>query len=178
MEYNTLNGKSYTFITIVGAGRRNTTNIVIGILRAKDTEEFYCTVTMTTNRYVARRMEITILILSTVIVVNLKKRKQHSTDETKWETRRITVVSHFFHRFQCEQVKHHWTKQWISRSLECGKLFWPNRFLLSTVKIPFSKKNRETHRRWLVKKTPKKKSHTASQAKLIIRSSLVSFKPR
>jgi hypothetical protein len=81
MEYNTLNGKSYTIITIVGAGRRNTTNIVIGILRAKDTEEFYCTVTMTTNRYVAKRMEITILNLSTVIVVKLKK--ENNTQLTK-----------------------------------------------------------------------------------------------
>ncbi len=81
MEYNTLNGKSYTIITIVGAGRRNTTNIVIGILRAKDTEEFYYTVTMTTNRYVAKRMEITILNLSTVIVVKLKK--ENNTQLTK-----------------------------------------------------------------------------------------------
>ena len=96
MEYNTLNGKSYTIITIVGAG----TNIVIGILRAKDTEEFYCTVTMTTNRYVARRMEITIPILSTVIVVNLKKENNTQLTRLKNTTSRVRTLIHPHHNKQ------------------------------------------------------------------------------
>ncbi len=49
---------------------------------------------MTTNRYVARRMEITILILSTVIVVNLKKENntQLTSDGESGQKRQVNII--------------------------------------------------------------------------------------
>ena len=49
---------------------------------------------MTTNCYVARRMEITILNLSTVIVVNLKKENntQLTREEESGEKRQVSII--------------------------------------------------------------------------------------